>query len=156
MKLVVVAVGTRMPAWVDDGYAEYAKRLPRGTPLTLIEIRPEPRVSAKPVEQLLAAEAARIVAAMPKNARIVALDERGKDLSTVALAGQLEAWMQEGGPVVFLIGGADGLDAALKKKAGLQLRLSSLTLPHGLTRVLLAEQLYRAVSLINHHPYHRE
>jgi len=156
MKLVVVAVGTRMPAWVNDGYAEYAKRLPRSAPLTLIEIKPEPRASGKPVEQLLAAEAARIIAALPKNARIVALDERGKDLSTVGLAGQLGDWMREGGPVAFMIGGADGLDVTIKKKAALQLRLSGLTLPHGLVRVLLAEQLYRALSLINHHPYHRQ
>lgn len=156
MKLVVVAVGTRMPSWVADGYREYAKRLPPGTALELVEIKPEARTSGKTVAQMLAAEAGRIRAALPKGGRVIALDERGKDLSTTGLALQLEAWMQERGPVVFLIGGADGLDAALKKTAAMQLRLSGMTLPHGLARVLLAEQLYRALSIIGGHPYHRE
>jgi 23S rRNA (pseudouridine1915-N3)-methyltransferase len=156
MKLVVIAVGNRMPAWVNEGHAEYARRMPRSAALELVEIKPEPRSSAKPVAQLLAAEAERIRAALPKNSRVVALDERGKDFTTVGLAEQLANWMQQGGPVAFLVGGADGLCPALKRTASLQLRLSSLTLPHGLARVLLAEQLYRAVSLINHHPYHRE
>lgn len=156
MKLVVIAVGTRMPSWVNEGHAEYAKRMPRSSGLELIEIKPEPRASAKPVAQLLAAEAGRIRAALPKGSRVVALDEKGKDLGTIALAEQLAGWMQQGGPTAFLIGSADGLDPALKKSACMQLRLSSLTLPHGLARVLLAEQLYRAVSLLNHHPYHRE
>jgi 23S rRNA (pseudouridine1915-N3)-methyltransferase len=156
MKLVVVAVGTRMPSWVVEGYREYAKRMPPGTALDLIEIKPETRTMGKTVAQMLAAEAGRIRAVLPKGGRVVALDERGKELSTTGLAVQLEAWMQEGGPAVFLIGGADGLDAALKKTAAMQLRLSGLTLPHGLARVLLAEQLYRALSIIGGHPYHRE
>ncbi|OGA28932.1 MAG: 23S rRNA (pseudouridine(1915)-N(3))-methyltransferase RlmH [Betaproteobacteria bacterium RIFCSPLOWO2_02_FULL_65_24] len=156
MKLVVVAVGTRMPSWVADGYREYAKRMPPGAALELVEIKPEARTSGKTVAQMLAAEAARIRAALPKGGRVIALDERGKDLSTTGLAVQIEAWMQERGPVVFLIGGADGLDAALKKTAAMQLRLSAMTLPHGLARVLLAEQLYRALSIIGGHPYHRE
>ena len=124
--------------------------------LDLIEIKAEARTSGKTVAQLLAAEAQRIRAALPKGGRVVALDERGKDLSTCGLALQIEAWKQDGGPVAFLIGGADGLDASLKKTCALQLRLSSLTLPHGLARVLLAEQLYRALSIIGGHPYHRE
>ncbi|MBI5911246.1 MAG: 23S rRNA (pseudouridine(1915)-N(3))-methyltransferase RlmH [Betaproteobacteria bacterium] len=156
MKLVVVAVGTCMPSWVVDGYREYAKRMPPGTALELVEIKPEARTSGKTVAQMLAAEAGRIRAALPKGGRVIALDERGKDLSTTGLALQLEAWMRERGPVVFLIGGADGLDAALKKTAAMQLRLSGMTLPHGLARVLLAEQLYRALSIIGGHPYHRE
>ncbi len=156
MKLVIVAVGTRMPAWVADGYRCYAKRMPPRTALELIEIKPEARASGKTVEQMLAAEAQRIRAALPKGGRLVALDERGKELSTCGLAVQLEAWAQERGPVAFLIGGADGLDAALKKACPMQLRLSAMTLPHGLARVLLAEQLYRAVSIIGGHPYHRE
>jgi 23S rRNA (pseudouridine1915-N3)-methyltransferase len=98
----------------------------------------------------------RIRAALPKGARVIALDERGKDMSTCGLAVQIEEWMKEAGPLAFLIGGADGLDAALKKSAAMQLRLSGLTLPHGLARVLLAEQLYRALSIIGGHPYHRE
>ena len=156
MKLVVLAVGTRMPSWVDEGYREYAKRMPPRTALELIEIKPEARTSGKTTVQMLAAEAGRIRAALPKGARVIALDERGEELSTTGLALQLEAWMRERGPVVFLIGGADGLDASLKKTAAMRLRLSSLTLPHGLARVLLAEQLYRAASIIGGHPYHRE
>jgi 23S rRNA (pseudouridine1915-N3)-methyltransferase len=156
MKLVIVAVGTRMPSWVVEGYRAYAKRMPPGTALELIEIKPEARASGKTVAQMLAAEAQRIRAALPKGGREIALDERGKDITTTSLALQFEAWMQQRGPVVFLIGGADGLDAALKKTAAMQLRLSSLTLPHGLARVLLAEQLYRVLSIIGGHPYHRE
>jgi 23S rRNA (pseudouridine1915-N3)-methyltransferase len=156
MKLVVIAVGTRMPSWVVDGYREYAKRMPPGTGLELVEIKPEARTSGKTVAQMLAAEAQRIRAALPKGGRVIALDERGKESSTCGLAVQLEAWMQERGPVVFLIGGADGLDPALKKTAAMQLRLSGMTLPHGLARVLLAEQLYRALSIVAGHPYHRE
>jgi 23S rRNA (pseudouridine1915-N3)-methyltransferase len=156
MKLVVIAVGTRMPSWVTDGYREYAKRMPSGTTLELIEIKPEARTSGKTVAQMLAAEAVRIRAALPKGGRVIALDERGKDLSTCGLAVQLEAWMQERGSLVFLVGGADGLDASLKNTSMMQLRLSGMTLPHGLARVLLAEQLYRALSIIGGHPYHRE
>jgi 23S rRNA (pseudouridine1915-N3)-methyltransferase len=156
MKLVVVAVGTRMPSWVSEGFREYAKRMPPKTALELIEIKPEARSSGKTAVQMLAAEAVRIRAALPKGARLIALDEHGRESTTCGLAVQLEAWMAEKGTLVFLIGGADGLDAALKKSATTQLRLSSLTLPHGLARVLLAEQLYRAFSIIGGHPYHRE
>ena len=156
MKLAIIAVGTRMPSWVDEGYRAYAKRMPPGTALELIEIKAEARTMGKTAAQMLAAEAGRIRAALPKGGRVIALDEHGKDLSTCGLAVQFEAWMQERGPVVFLIGGADGLDAALKKTAAMQLRLSGMTLPHGLARVLLAEQLYRALSIIGGHPYHRE
>jgi 23S rRNA (pseudouridine1915-N3)-methyltransferase len=156
MKLIIIAVGTRMPSWVLEGYRAYAKRMPPGVTLDLIEIKAEARTTGKTMAQMLAAEAARIRAALPKGARVVALDERGKELSTTGLALQIETWMQEHGPVVFLIGGADGLDPALKKAAALQLRLSGMTLPHGLARVLLAEQLYRALSIIGGHPYHRE
>src|SRR5512135_3648847 len=117
VKLVIIAVGTRMPAWVSDGYRTYAKRMPPGTALELVEIKAEARTSGKTVAQMLAAEAARIRAALPKGARVIALDERGKDLSTCSLAVQLEAWMQERGALAFLIGGADGLDDSLKKSA---------------------------------------
>ena len=156
MKLVVAAVGTRMPSWIDAGFREYAKRMPPRAALELVEIKPEARTSGKNAAQMLAAEAVRIRAALPKGARVIALDERGRDMSTCGLAAQLEAWMHEAGPLAFMIGGADGLDASLKKSASMQLRLSSLTLPHGLARVLLAEQLYRALSIIGGHPYHRE
>jgi 23S rRNA (pseudouridine1915-N3)-methyltransferase len=156
LKFVVIAVGTRMPSWVTDGCREYAKRMPPGTALELVEVKAEARSGGKTATQMLAAEAARIRATLPKGARVIALDERGKDLSTCGLAVQIEAWKQEGGPVVFLIGSADGLDAALKKSCAMQLRLSGMTLPHGMARVLLAEQLYRALSIIGGHPYHRE
>ncbi len=145
-----------MPSWVTEGYREYAKRMPPGTALELVEVKAEARTSGKTAAQMLAAEAQRIRAALPKGARVIALDERGKELSTCGMAVQIEAWTQERGPVAFLIGGADGLDATLKKAAGMQLRLSGMTLPHGLARVLLAEQLYRALSIIGGHPYHRE
>ena len=145
-----------MPSWVADGYRDYAKRMPPGTSMQLVEIKAEARTGGKSVAQMLAAEAARIRAALPKGARAIALDERGKELTTCGLAVQLEAWMREPGALAFVIGGADGLDAALKKSAAMQLRLSALTLPHGLARVLLAEQLYRALSIIGGHPYHRE
>ena len=156
MKITLVAVGTRMPSWVSEAFREYAKRMPAKSALELVEIKPEARTSGKTAAQVLAAEAVRIRAALPKGARVIALDERGNDLSTCGLAVHLEAWMQEKGPLAFLFGGADGLDATLKKSAVMQLRLSSLTLPHGLARVLLAEQLYRAISIIGGHPYHRE
>jgi 23S rRNA (pseudouridine1915-N3)-methyltransferase len=155
-KLSVIAVGTRMPSWVSDAYREYAKRMPPGSALDLIEVKAEARTGGKTVAQMLAAEAVRIRAALPKSGRVIALDERGKDLGTIGLSVQLESWLQERGPLAFLIGGPDGLDAGLKKGADMQLRLSSMTLPHGLARVLLAEQLYRAISIIGGHPYHRE
>ena len=155
MKLAVLAVGHRQPDWVNDGCAEYLKRMPRELPLSVSEIKPEPRGS-KTREQLLAAEKARILEALPGSCRIVVLDERGDDLTTLKLAKRLEAWMQDGRDVALLIGGADGLDEEFKQQADDRLRLSSLTLPHGMARLLLCEQLYRAVSVLKNHPYHRE
>ncbi|WIM04655.1 MAG: 23S rRNA (pseudouridine(1915)-N(3))-methyltransferase RlmH [Candidatus Nitricoxidivorans perseverans] len=156
MKLVVAAVGTRMPDWMDAGFSEYAKRMPREMPMELVEVRPEPRVSGKPVEAMLSAESARIMAVLPPRCRRVALDERGLDLTTRALADRLEKWRATGEDVAFLVGGPDGLDPKLKEEAHEMLRLSALTLPHGLARVVLAEALYRASSLLRGHPYHRD
>jgi len=156
VKLVIAAVGTRMPAWVDAGYTEYAKRMPRETPLELCAVKAEPRNSGKPVQALMAAEAERLRAALPGQCRRVVLDERGADITTDKLAGRLAAWAQQGDDVAFLIGGPDGLDAKLKASAHETLRLSSLTLPHGLVRVILAEALYRAASVLRGHPYHRD
>ena len=160
MKLHVVAVGHRMPAWVSAGYEEYARRFPRDLPLMLHEIKPEPRGSGPASEALTArmtkAEAARIQAAVPDGAVVVALDERGRTLSTHELAQRLAGWMQTGRDVAFVIGGADGLDPQIKQSAQLMLALSAMTLPHQLARILLAEQLYRANSLLHNHPYHRE
>ena len=155
MKLLVVAVGARMPGWVDEAFSEYAKRMPRSLVTGLIEIRPEPRSSGKSAGQLMAAEAARIERAVPRGALRVALDERGRELTTAELALWLDARRHDGCDIAFLIGGADGLAPEVKRGAGLVLRLSAMTLPHGLARVLLAEQLYRAASILENHPYHR-
>ncbi len=155
MKLSVLAVGHRQPGWVSEGCAEYLKRMPRELPASVTEIKPEPRGS-KTREQLLAAEKLRIREALSSGSRIVVLDEKGDDLTTLKLAKRLEVWMQDGRDVALLIGGADGLDEEFKQQADDRLRLSSLTLPHGMARLLLCEQLYRAVSVLKNHPYHRE
>ena len=155
MKLWLLAVGQRMPRWVDEAYADYAKRLPPETPLLLKEIRAEARSSSLSAEAVMEREAQRIEAALPPGARLLALDERGQRLTTAALAEQLQHWRQDGRDVALIVGGADGLAPRLKQRADGLLRLSDLTLPHGLVRVLLAEQLYRAHSLLAGHPYHR-
>jgi 23S rRNA (pseudouridine1915-N3)-methyltransferase len=154
--LIVAAVGTRLPDWMNAGFAAYAKRMPRDLPLELVEIKPEPRTTGKTVEAMMAAEAKRIEAALPPRCRRIALDERGDAPDTRALAERLGGWQAEGDDVAFLIGGPDGLDPALKAGARERLRLSALTLPHGLARVVLAEALYRAHSLRAGHPYHRD
>jgi len=156
VKLVVVAVGLKMPRWVDEAFAEYAKRMPRTTKLELVAVRPEPRVEGRTVEQMLGLEAVRIAQAVPDRARTVALDERGREFTSAALARWLERRLQEGTDIAFLIGGPDGLAPRLKDKAETLMRLSAMTLPHGLARVLLAEQIYRAMSILRNHPYHRE
>jgi 23S rRNA (pseudouridine1915-N3)-methyltransferase len=155
MKLWLLAVGQRMPRWVDEAYADYAKRLPPETPLLLKEIRAEARSSSISTEAVMEREAQRLDAALPPGARLVALDEHGLRLTTAALADQLQHWRQDGRDVALIVGGADGLAPRLKQRADTLLRLSDLTLPHGLVRVLLAEQLYRAHSLLTGHPYHR-
>ena len=156
MRLTVVAVGTRMPGWADAAFAEFAKRMPRELPLELKEVKAEPRGGGKPAEALMAAEAARIRAALPARCRLAALDEHGADLTTQGLAARLRQWMEGGEDVALVIGGPDGLAPEIKSAAQETLRLSSLTLPHALARVVLAEALYRAASLLKNHPYHRE
>lgn len=156
MKLHLVAVGDKMPQWVEAAFGEYAKRMPRELRLDLVEVKAEKRASGKSVAQVQALEAQRILAALPAKSVRVVLDERGEQVTTAQLARWLEAWMQGGRDVTFVIGGADGLDAGLKQSAEKLLALSAMTLPHGLVRVLLAEQLYRAASIIAGHPYHRE
>jgi 23S rRNA (pseudouridine1915-N3)-methyltransferase len=156
VKLIVAAVGTRMPSWVDAAFTEFAKRMPRELSMDLIEVKAEPRSTGKPVAAMLAAEAERLESALPANCRRVVLDERGDDLTTKALAQRLQQWMGEGRNVAFLIGGPDGLAPTLRAATRDSLRLSSLTLPHALVRVILAEALYRASSLLRDHPYHRE
>lgn len=144
-----------MPAWVDAGFADYARRLPRDYALDTVELKAEPRDRGKPVEQMLAAEAVRLRAACA-GCRVIALDERGAAWTTRELADRLLRWRDEAIDPAFVVGSADGLDAAFKREAHDRLALSALTLPHGLVRVILAEQLYRAVALATGHPYHRE
>lgn len=155
MKLSILAVGHKQPDWIVEGCAEYTKRMPRELPVVVVEIKPEPRGS-KTREQLQSAEKTRLKAAMAPGLRLVVLDEKGDDLTTLKLAKRLETWMADGRDTALLIGGADGLDAELKQAADDTIRLSSLTLPHGMARLLLCEQLYRAMSLLKNHPYHRE
>jgi 23S rRNA (pseudouridine1915-N3)-methyltransferase len=155
MRLIVAAVGDRMPRWVDEGFAEYARRFPPKARLELVAVRPEPRGATRTVAQALAAESRRLLARLPAGCRRAVLDERGRELTSVALARLIERWLAEGRDAAFLVGGPDGLDPALKASAEVQLRLSSLTLPHALVRVLLAEQLYRALAILDNHPYHR-
>lgn len=155
MKLHIIAVGHRMPGWVAQGFDEYAKRMPPELRIELREVKPEQRASGRTAGSAMAAERARIEAVLPKGGYIVALDEHGRDWTTMQLAQQLPHWQQDSHDIAFLIGGADGLDPAIKARADLLLRLSSLTLPHAMVRVLLAEQLYRAWSITQNHPYHR-
>jgi 23S rRNA (pseudouridine1915-N3)-methyltransferase len=152
--LRIVAVGQRVPDWAQTAWDDYAKRFPPEIRVELKAVKTEPRGS-KTLETLYAAERARIEAAIPKGARVVALDERGEALGTQALARRLTLW-QEQGDVALLIGGPDGLDPALRAAAHERIRLSDLTLPHAMARVLLIEQLYRAWSINAKHPYHRE
>ncbi len=156
MKLIVAAVSARPPDWVVAGWTEYAKRMPRELPLELVEIRPEPRSSGKTAPAMMALEAARIDAQLPARCRRIALDERGDAPTTRQLAERLAKWMEDGADVAFIIGGPDGLDPRIKDTAAETMRLSSLTLPHALVRVILAEALYRAVSVTKGHPYHRD
>jgi 23S rRNA (pseudouridine1915-N3)-methyltransferase len=156
VKLRILAVGHKMPGWIEAGYQEYARRMPADAMLELTEIRPEKRAAGASTERIQKLEAERILAALPTQALLVALDERGKQLTTVQLSDLVARWMQEGRQPCFVIGGADGLNASIKSRADLLLGISHLTLPHGLVRVLLAEQLYRAVTLLKGHPYHRE
>lgn len=156
MKFYIVAVGNKMPDWVDSGFNEYTKRLPNELSIKLINIKPEKRGAGKNTEQVLMAECARIKAALPAKCRIIVLDEKGKQWSTVRLADSIVGWMNDGGDAVFIIGGSDGLHKDIKKLAINTLAISMMTFPHGLVRVVLAEQLYRAISIIKRHPYHRE
>nr|WP_242472658.1 MULTISPECIES: 23S rRNA (pseudouridine(1915)-N(3))-methyltransferase RlmH [Rhodoferax] len=153
--MLIVAVGQRVPDWAQTAWDDYAKRFPFEIKLELKAVKTEPRAS-KSLETIYAAERARIEAAIPKGCRIVALDERGTTLTTMALAGKLKDWQLSGGDVALVIGGPDGLDPAFRQAAHERIRLSDLTLPHAMVRVLLVEQLYRAWSINANHPYHRE
>ena len=155
MRLTIVAVGQKVPDWAQTAYDDYAKRFPPELKIDLKAVKTEPRAS-KTLDNLLAAERARIEGAIGRGCRIVALDERGTAVSTMGLAEHLNAWQLSGDDVAIVIGGPDGLDAGFKQSAHQRIRLSDLTLPHAMVRVLLIEQLYRAWSITINHPYHRE
>ena len=155
MKILIVAVGQRVPDWAQTAYDDYAKRFPHEIKVELKAVKTEPRGS-KTLENLYAAERERIEAAIPRGTRIVALDERGTSLTTKALAERLQGWQWQGDDVALVIGGPDGLQPAFRQAAHERIRLSDLTLPHAMVRVLLIEQLYRAWSVNAGHPYHRE
>ena len=155
MKLLLVAVGQRQPAWADTAYADFAKRFPPEMRLELKAVKAEPR-GAKTAEQSMAAEALRIEAAIPRGVRRIVLDEHGERRTTVQLAARMKAWMHDGRDAALIVGGPDGLAPSVKAAADETLRLSELTLPHAFVRVLLAEALYRAWTVMLNHPYHRE
>jgi 23S rRNA (pseudouridine1915-N3)-methyltransferase len=156
MKIRLIAAGTRMPGWVDAGFADYAKRMPRECRLDLIEIALSRQRRSGDVARAVREEGERMLASTERSAHLVALDVRGRMLDTPQLANQLKGWMQDGRNVELLIGGPDGLAPACLENAAMRWSLSPLTLPHGLVRVVVAEQLYRAISILKGHPYHRE
>ena len=155
MKLYLVAVGDKLPGWAEAAVAEYLKRMPREARIEVVPVRPEKR-AGQSAERIKTLEAGRILEKCPTSARLVALDEHGKQASTRELAHSLEGWLQSGRDTALVIGGADGLAPEILARAEATLALSRLTLPHALARVLLAEQLYRAWTLLSNHPYHRE
>jgi 23S rRNA (pseudouridine1915-N3)-methyltransferase len=154
MKITIAAVGQRMPEWADAAVREFVGRMPRDFRVEVREVKPEPR-NGQPVARLQAAEALRLRAALPEDCLLVAMDETGRDWTTAQLAAALSEWRDGARDPAFVIGGADGLDPQLKREAALCLRLSSMTLPHALARVVLAEQIYRSWSILAAHPYHR-
>lgn len=155
MQIHLIAVGDKMPRWVQDGYDEYAKRLPAESALRLVEVAPGKRGKNADIARILRAETERVLAAVPKGARVIALEVGGNSWSTQQLSGQLDDWMNGGCDVALLVGGPEGLGEAARTAAECHWSLSPLTLPHPLVRVVLAEQLYRAWSILRNHPYHR-
>jgi 23S rRNA (pseudouridine1915-N3)-methyltransferase len=155
MKIHLLTIGARMPDWINAGYAEYAGRLPRECALRLVELTAGKRGTNPDIARTVRDEGERLLAAVPTGSRLIALDERGQEWTTLELAGQLAEWLQDGRDVSLLIGGPDGLAAACRARAQRLWALSRLTFPHPLVRVIVAEQLYRAWSWLHHHPYHR-
>lgn len=155
MRIQLIAVGTRMPGWVTEGYREYARRLPRECSLQLIEIPPCKRKKTLSTERIREEEGRQLLAAIPRQATVVALDLSGSSWSTEALASRMQDWLQEGRDIALLVGGADGLADACLARADLHWSLSAHTLPHALVRVVIAEQVYRAWTILSGHPYHR-
>ena len=156
MRVTILSVGHRMPGWIQEGFQEYARRMPPEVRVELVELKPEERAQGKGAERAKALEGERLLAAVPGGGTLIALDEKGRAVSTQGLAVMLAEWMREGAHPVFAIGGADGLPEAVKERAAKLISLSALTLPHALVRVVLAEQLYRAWTILARHPYHRE
>jgi 23S rRNA (pseudouridine1915-N3)-methyltransferase len=154
VKIRLIAVGQRVPAWIEEGYTEYVRRLPRDLPVELVEIAAAARRGLDPV-RARQREGERMLAAIGPQDWVVALDEHGKTWSTLQLAEKLENWRMHGRDVTFLVGGADGLADGCRDRADEALSLSALTFPHSLVRVLIAEQIYRAWTVITGHPYHR-
>lgn len=154
MKITVVAVGIKQPAWADSAIADYLSRFPKDWQVTVKAVKPELR-AGQSKEKIMQIEAERIRAAIPEHAVIIAMDERGRDFTTVDFSKKIASWRDSGDSLAFVIGGADGLDSQLKKEASMMLRLSSMTLPHAMARVMLVEQIYRAFSILTNHPYHR-
>ncbi|MFW6342172.1 MAG: 23S rRNA (pseudouridine(1915)-N(3))-methyltransferase RlmH [Halothiobacillaceae bacterium] len=155
MRIHLIAVGEKMPDWVQSGFEEYARRLPRTCRVLLHEVAPGRRGKNADIDRAVREEADRIEAVLPDNALVVALDVRGRALSTEQLAERLDDWLQGGRDIALLVGGPDGLHPDLLARAELRWSLSALTFPHPLVRVILAEQLYRAWSVLANHPYHR-
>ena len=156
MQIHLIAVGTRMPDWVSAGYAEYARRIPHQARLNLLEVAAGKRGKNADVARILDDEGKRLLAAVPKGARVIALERTGKAMSTRDIARKMESWMQSGADTALLVGGPEGLSDACLHAAHEVWSLSALVLPHPLVRVVLAEQLYRAWSINNNLPYHRE
>ena len=154
MHITVVAVGLRQPAWADEAVRDYLGRFPKDFTVVVKEVKAEPR-AGQPAAKLMQLEAERIRKAIPAEDIVVAMDEHGREFTTMDFAKKVDGWKNEGCGVTFLIGGADGLDPELKKGCRMMLRLSSMTLPHAFARVMLVEQIYRAWSILNNHPYHR-
>ena len=154
MKITIVAVGLRQPAWADTAVEDYLGRFPKDWNVTVKAVKPELR-AGQSTANIMKIEAERIRAAVPHNSLIIAMDEHGKDLTTQDFAKKIRSWRDNGESLCFIIGGTDGLDPQLKSQAHMLMRLSSMTLPHAMARVMLAEQIYRAFSLLTNHPYHR-
>jgi len=156
MRVSIICVGHKMPAWIRTGFGEYVKRLPPEIRVELVELKPEEKASGRTVDKAKALEGGRILAAIPEGATVYALDEKGRSVTTQGLAVMLAGWMRDATHPALVIGGADGLSDEVRQRADKLLSLSALTLPHGLARVLLAEQLYRAWTILANHPYHRD
>jgi 23S rRNA (pseudouridine1915-N3)-methyltransferase len=156
VRVTILSVGHKMPAWIQEGFHEYVRRMPGEVRVELVELKPEERGGGKSAEKARQAECERILAAVPAGATLLALDEKGRSVTTPGLSVMLSEWMRDAVHPVFVIGGADGLSPAVKDRADKLLSLSALTLPHHLVRVVLAEQLYRAWTILARHPYHRE